>query len=181
MFMKLESDRIFLRAVEKEDATKLMIWENNPDYWRVSDTEMPFSMHSIINFVERQENFRNTGQQRLMICLKSDKSAIGCVDLYDGNIKFRRAAIGILIADEIHQNHGYAKEALTLLTSYATNILDLHQLYCYIDINNQASMALFKSCGFEKSGILKDWKRWNKKWSDVVVFQKILSTKNDEA
>jgi len=177
--MKLESERIFLRAVEKEDATKLMIWENNPEYWRISDTEMPFSMHTIINFVERQENFRHTGQQRLMICLKSDKTAIGCIDLYDGNLKFRRAAIGILIAENEHRNSGYAREALELLISYAGNILDLHQLYCYVDINNQTSMALFKSCGFEKSGILKHWKRWNMEWMDVVVFQNILSKENE--
>lgn len=179
--MKLESERIFLRAVEKEDATKLMVWENNPDYWRVSDTEMPFSMHTIINFVERQENFRHIGQQRLMICLKSDNSTIGCIDLYDGSVKHRRAAIGILIADSMHRNTGYAKEALALLLSYAGNILDLHQLYCYIEVNNQESIALFKSCGFEKSGILKNWKRWNKQWRDVVIFQNILSSKHDEA
>jgi diamine N-acetyltransferase len=179
--MKLESERLFLRAVEKEDATKLMIWENNPEFWRVSDTEFPFSLHSITNFVARQENFRHTGQQRLMICLKSDRSAIGCIDLYDGNMKFRRAAIGILIAETEHRNSGYAKEALQLLIFYARNILDLHQLYCYVDIENQASMALFKACGFEKSGILKDWKRWNKKWMDVVLFQNILSKEENEA
>jgi diamine N-acetyltransferase len=179
--MKLESERIFLRAVEKEDATKLMIWENNPEYWRVSDTETPFSLHTIINYVERQEHFRHSGQQRLMICLKSNQTAIGCIDLYDGHFKFRRAAIGILIADTEQRNMGYSREALILLLDYARNILDLHQLYCYVDINNQASMALFKSCGFEKSGILKDWKRWNKEWVDVVLFQNLLSNTENEA
>lgn len=179
--MKLESERVFLRAVEKEDATKLMIWENNPEYWRVSDTEMPFSLHSIVNFVERQENFRQTGQQRLMICLKSNQTPIGCIDLYDGQFKYRRAAIGILIAEVEHREMGFSKEALQLLISYARNILDLHQLYCYVDINNQTSMALFKSCGFEKSGILKDWKRWNKAWMDVVLFQNILIDDKNEA
>ncbi len=178
--MKLESERIYLRALEKEDATKLMIWENNTDYWRVSDTEMPFSLHAIVNFVERQENFRHSGQQRLMICLKSDQSAIGCIDLYDGNFKSRRAAVGILIAENEHRNSGLAKEALQLLISYATNILDLNQLYCYIDNQNQSSMALFKSCGFVKAGILSQWKRWNKQWIDVVVFQNILSIDHEE-
>jgi diamine N-acetyltransferase len=179
--MKLESERVFLRAVEKEDATKLMIWENNPEYWRVSDTEIPFSLHSIVNFVERQENFRQTGEQRLMICLKSDQTAIGCIDLYDGNIKYRKAAIGILIAEAQHRGLGYSKDALLLLVRYARNILDLHQLYCYVDVDNYASMALFKSCGFEKSGILKDWKRWNKAWVDVVLFQNILTDDKNEA
>jgi L-amino acid N-acyltransferase YncA len=42
-------------------------------------------------------------------------------------------------------------------------------------------MALFKSCGFEKSGILKDWKRWNKEWVDVVLFQNLLSNTENEA
>jgi diamine N-acetyltransferase len=116
-----------------------------------------------------------------MICLKSNQTAIGCIDLYDGHFKFRRAAIGILIAETEQRNMGYSREALILLLDYARNILDLHQLYCYVDINNQASMALFKSCGFEKSGILKDWKRWNKEWVDVVLFQNLLSNTENEA
>ena len=49
----LSTEKILLRMVEPEDATKLLIWENNPENWKVTDTEVPFSMHAIKMLIER--------------------------------------------------------------------------------------------------------------------------------
>jgi len=172
--MQLESDFIRLRALEKQDATKLMIWENNPNYWRVSDTEAPFSLHAIQQFVEQHETFRQSGQVRLMIVKKENNEAIGCIDLFDGNQKHRRAALGILIAEEIERGQGFAKESVKLLLNYAREILDLHQIYVHIEADNTTSIKLFESTGFTLVGTLKNWRRWNKSWHDVLIYQKIL-------
>lgn len=172
--MRLESDRIVLRALEKEDALKLMLWENDPEFWRVSDTEAPFSLFAIQQFVEQQGSFRSSGQMRLIIVEKSSNEAIGCLDLFDGSIKHRRAAVGILIAEGKHREKGYASESILLLLRYAAEILDLHQIYAHVDEANDASVKLFENSGFELAGRLKDWRRWNKSWQNVLVFQKIL-------
>ena len=50
----LKGESIYLRAVEKEDASTLFIWENNPSNWKISNTEIPFSMHSIHQLIEQQ-------------------------------------------------------------------------------------------------------------------------------
>jgi diamine N-acetyltransferase len=172
--MKLASENIFLRAIEKEDATKLMLWENNTDFWHFGDTEEPYSMFQIIRFIEEHESFRNSGQTRLMICRKDNNDAVGCIDLFEGNLKHRRAAVGILIGDLEERGKGYALESLELLSHYASNFLDLHQLYAYIDEVNEASIALFKKSGFSFSGALKDWRKIKKEWQNVLVYQKIL-------
>ena len=145
--MQLIGEQIYLRALEKEDATRLMIWENNPANWRVSDTEVPFSMHAIKQFVEQHENFRQSGQVRLMIVKKDGNESIGCIDLFDGNQKHRRAALGILIADEANRGQGYARESIALTLSYSNDILDLHQIYVHIEESNTASIGLFESAG----------------------------------
>lgn len=173
--MLLESDRLILRALEKKDAATLMIWENNPKFWRVSDTEIPLSIHEIHHFIENQEHFRVSGQLRLMLEDKETKASIGCVDLFDGNSKFRRAAVGILIGEEAFLAQGYAKEGLQIMINYAETILDLHQIYAHIGSLNQNSIHLFEGLGFKKTGELIDWRRWNKQWENVVVYQKILS------
>jgi diamine N-acetyltransferase len=172
--MHLESDLIRLRALEKQDATKLMIWENNPKYWRVSDTEAPFSLHAIQQFIEQHETFRQAGQVRLMIVKKDDNEPIGCIDLYDGNQKHRRAALGILIAEEANRGRGFATESVRLMLDYAREILDLHQIYVHIEADNTTSIQLFENAGFEHVGSLKDWRRWNKTWHDTLIYQKIL-------
>ena len=65
----LKGKTVFLRPVEPADATKLMVWENNPAHWKVTDTEVPFSMHAILQLIEQQQHIRSTGQLRLIICL----------------------------------------------------------------------------------------------------------------
>lgn len=172
--MQLESDRISLRALEKHDATKLMIWENNPNYWRVSDTEAPFSLHAIQQFVEQHETFRQSGQIRLMIVKKDGNEAIGCIDLFDGNQKHRRAALGILISEDAERGKGFATESIELVLKYAKEILDLHQVFVHIESQNLTSIKLFENFGFQKVGTLRDWRRWNRAWHDVLIYQKIL-------
>jgi diamine N-acetyltransferase len=177
--MRLESDRIVLRALEKKDATTLMIWENNPDNWRVSDTEVPYSLQSIQQYIEQQENFRTSGQVRLMIINKQTNEAIGCIDLFDGHSRHRRAAVGILVADEQNRGKGYAAESLELIEKYASEILDLHQLYAHVEEQNTESIRLFENAGFNHVGTLKDWRRWKKSWHTILIYQKILGLDED--
>lgn len=175
----LENDRIFLRALEKRDAFKLTLWENNTEFWHVSDTEVPFSLHTMEQFVEQNTNFRSTGQLRLMMVEKSSNEEIGCIDLFDGNTKHRRAALGILIAKNEHRGKGYAQDGLLLTLDYAQAVLDLHQIYAHIDEANSNSIKLFENAGFEQSGKLLDWRRWNKSWHNILVYQKILNRNED--
>ena len=95
------TDRIFLRMVEPHDATKLLLWENNPDNWKVTDTEVPFSIHAIQALIEQQQQIRTTGQMRMMICLNDPtQESVGAIDLYDVDFKNRNASVGILIGEK---------------------------------------------------------------------------------
>jgi diamine N-acetyltransferase len=172
--INLNGDKIFLRAVEPEDATALMLWENNPEYWHVSDTEIPFSLFQIKHYIENAQNFRSTGQLRFIICSTLNKKPIGTIDLFDANFKHRRAGIGILIADKNERGKGYAKQAVELLIEYAKRILDMHQLYCSVEIDNRESLALFNSLGFRKTGIFEGWNTKMNQRIDVVFYQLIL-------
>jgi len=160
--MYLESERIYLRALEKQDATRLMIWENSPNFWRVSDTEAPFSLYAIQQFVEQNDGFRQTGQLRLMLVNKLNNEPVGCIDLFDANFKHRRSALGILIAEERDRGLGYASESLKVVLAYAREILDLHQIYVHVEESNLASIHLFEKAGFKRAGVLEDWRRWKK-------------------
>ena len=79
----LKGDSIYLRVVEADDAAKLFIWENNPDNWKVSNTEVPFSMHSIHQLIEQQSNIRNSGEIRFIICMNEKEIPIGTIDLFE--------------------------------------------------------------------------------------------------
>ena len=106
----MENKTIYLRPVEPEDASLLVIWENNPENWRVSGTEAPFSYHAIREYINSIQSFRESKELRLMICMKDSNRPIGTLDLFDANFKHGRAHIGILIADESERGNGFAKD-----------------------------------------------------------------------
>lgn len=172
--MSLIGESIFLRAVEKDDATKLMLWENNPSHWKVTGTEVPFSFSTILEYIEQAQNIRSHGQLRLMICLNDTKEAIGTVDLYQVDFKHFRAAIGILIADKTLQQKGFAYETISIVENYALQFLALRNLYCSIHSDNISSLKLFEKAGFEQVGVRKNWYYENGIWLDEIMYQKCL-------
>lgn len=164
--MILRGKNIYLRAIEPEDATRLMVWENNPENWRVSGTEAPFSMHGILDYINSIQSFRQSGELRMMICLNAGNKSIGTIDLFEANFKHGRAGIGILIGEKDERKKGYASESLELLIRYTIEILDLHNLTANVLEDNEESIKLFQSFDFELIGTRKEWfyekgKRYN--------------------
>jgi len=170
----LKGNSIYLRVVEAEDATKLFLWENDPENWKVSNTEIPFSMHSIHQLIEQQSNIRNSGEIRFIICLNENGIPIGTLDLYDINFKHGYATIGIMIAEESERRKGFAAESLRLISEYARDILDLTNLQCTIHGDNENSITLFEKVGFSRVGIRKNWLQFKGKRIDEISYQLCL-------
>ncbi len=164
----------YLRPVEPEDASTLLLWENNPANWKVTDTEVPFSLQAILQLIEQQQNIRSTGQLRMMICLNQTRESVGAIDLYDVDFKNGNAAIGILIGEACHKRKGYASEGLGLIVQYARDILALHNLYCSVQADNPESISLFEKYGFEKIGTRKEWFLYRGKRIDEISYQLCL-------
>jgi diamine N-acetyltransferase len=170
----LVGTKVFLRLVEPQDATRILLWENNPAHWKVSDTEVPFSMQDILYLIEQAHNIRSTGQIRFMISKINTQDTVGIVDLFDANFKHGRAGVGVLIGEVDDRAKGYASEAIDLLAEYASSILGFHNLHCSIHSDNEASVKLFKKGGFEQVGIRKEWYLDKGKRIDELIFQKCL-------
>jgi diamine N-acetyltransferase len=174
----LKGESIYLRVVDKEDATVLFLWENDPKNWKVSNTEVPFSMHAIHQLIEQQSNIRNSGEIRFMICGNENNSPVGTIDLYDINFKHGFASIGIIIAEENERRKGFAEESIHILAEYAREILDLSNLQCTIHGDNSASISLFEQCGFTKVGTKKNWLKYKGKRFDEISYQLCLKKEN---
>ena len=75
----LVGEKVYLRAVEKSDATTIYMWENNPENWKVSNTEVPFSMFDIMALIEHQADLRKSGQLRFVIIEKESERSVGVI------------------------------------------------------------------------------------------------------
>ncbi len=176
--MSLRGRLVNLRAVEKDDASTIFMWENNPANWKVSNTEVPFSLFDIHQLIEQQSDIRKSGQMRLVIQTAAEERPVGVIDLYDLNFKHGYAAVGILIAADADKSKGYASEALHLFITYCKEILELRNLYCQIHGDNQASVSLFEKAGFEHAGTRKNWLRFKNDYFDELTYQLCLKSKN---
>ena len=180
--MQLVGELIHLRALEPTDLNQLYRWENDSSIWSVSGTLVPFSKFVLEEFVTQvHQDIYTNKQLRLIVDLNCFDEAdedettrsIGCVDLFDFDPKNKRAGVGILIADKADRGRGYATEALHLIVDYAFEVLDLHQIYSNVRVENESSVALFKKVGFEVTGLKQDWMYEQGKFYDEYTMQLI--------
>ncbi len=151
-----------LRPITPEDIDLLLNWENDPAVWPVSGTVRPFTREQIAQFVENQQlGFAANGQLRLII--EVEGRPVGALDLFDYDATDRSAGVGILIANSEDRRKGYAAKALQLLEDdilrSASGLLrmtdtgllgttEVQKLWCRIQTDNPASLALFRKSGF---------------------------------
>ncbi len=178
ILITLKGNNIYLRALEPEDLHFVFRLENNETIWEVSNTQTPYSRFLIKQYLENaHQDIYEAKQLRLAICKNNESKPLGLIDLFDFDPKNNRAGIGIIIENTENRNQGIGKEALSLLVNYAFKKLNLHQLYANIGSNNEISLKLFTTFGFQKIGNKKDWTFHEGKYFDEELYQLIHTKK----
>ena len=170
--MNIHNDILMIRAMEPTDLDVLYRWENNAELWHTSATITPFSRKQLWDYIENYDGdiFR-THQLRLMIEEISTKRVVGTLDMFDFDPVNCRASVGILV-DKEFQGQGYGKNALNLFEGYCREHLSLNQLVATVSIENEPSISLFRSLGYNEVGIMKWWLKRGHRYCDAILFQK---------
>ena len=141
-----------MRALEPEDLDAMYGWENDTNSWRVSGTVAPFSRHILSRLLDEQQfDIYATRQMRLVVECKSDGITVGAVDMFEFDPQNLRAGLGIIIAPP-YRKQGFALDALQSLERYVRDVLRMHQLWCSVGADNEASLALFQKAGYTECG-----------------------------
>ncbi|WP_107037494.1 GNAT family N-acetyltransferase [Brumimicrobium mesophilum] len=170
----LKGNKIYLRQLEEDDVNLLLLWENDTENWRYSESEAPFSLHQLQHYVKNASHVRENRQLRLIICLNENDLSIGTIDLFKIDFKNQRSGVGILIASKENRNQGFAYEALDIISKFAAQRMGMSQLFCDIQADNTSSIALFEKCGFQKTGTRKNWYIFKNKAIDAYFYQKFI-------
>lgn len=145
-----------LRKIEPEDVVWLYQWENDAAAWADGSNHNPLSRKDLRDYIESSTgDIYRDGQLRLVIETKEGQT-VGCVDLFDLDVRNRRAAIGLYIERE-SRGKGYAKEALEELEEYGFGFLKLRVMYAIVGVKNEACRRVFEQRGYVGSSELKGW------------------------
>jgi len=98
-----------------------------------------------LSYIKNSKTPLKTAKQYRFV-VDYNNTPIGFVDLF--NYKKKSASVGIII-NEKHQNKGFAKESLKLLSDYCFNVFGLNQLSCSVGKDNVKSNKLFLSASYK--------------------------------
>lgn len=149
---------MILRAPELSDVDALYLWENDPDRLMHGRVGLPYSRHSIWEYVKQyNDNALPSGHVRLMFDT-DHLTPSGVVDIYDIDSSALHAYVSIYVATVV-RNQGLGLEALSQAKNFALNHLGLNQLAAFISCDNSVSISLFEKAGFKKIAFLPEWVR----------------------
>lgn len=146
---------IRLRKLEPTDLPYLYRWENDAESWPDGALHNPISQQDLRAYIgSTTGDMYQDGQLRLVV--DADGVSVGCVDLFDLDIRNRKAAIGMYIAPEFRRK-GYGQQAIEALTEMAFRQQGLRMVYAIISAQNRACEALYEKLGFTRTAELTDW------------------------
>lgn len=156
MFPILETERLILREIKKEDAASIFACFSNVDVTRFYGQETMVSIEQAEEFVDLfSKNYIEKRGIRWGIERKGTKGIIGTIGFNAWMPKNKRAEIGY----EIHPDYwrkGYVSEAVSQLLSYGFEVMDLNRIGAIVFLDNEASNKLLMKRGFQKEGVLRE-------------------------
>ena len=172
----LENEKIRLRALEPEDLELIFAIENDTELWDLGTANFPYSKFAVRQYLNQQpQDIFQAGELRMVIEERPTNQSVGIIDLLNFSIQNKHAEIAIAIKKE-HRQKRYAGNAITILETYAANILGIHQLYAKVnEALNPIASKCFASLNYKKTAVLPDWHKIQNKYYDITLLSKIIS------
>ena len=74
-----------------------------------------------------------------------------------------------IIVRKAYQGRGLAKQAIRKGLNYAFNMLNMHKVYLYVDVDNQVGIHIYEGGGFVQEGRLRQHFYANGKYHDSLI------------
>lgn len=167
----MDVSQISLRAPEITDLNVIFEIENDTANLHSGLATGHYSRFQIERYIRESSNDLYEDKAiRWMIV--SEEQVVGMMDIFHFDARQNRAEVGIFVLEPF-RGKGIACQALKMLERHCFEELDLHQLYAYVAVGNTASCRLFLHAGYENVGRLKDWIKIQRKYEDVLIFQRL--------
>lgn len=170
-FPELETERLLLRKITKEDAPELFLMRSDPLALAYIDREPFTSLEETQEFIEKilTSLFQNEAILWVIALRENPAKLIGTIGFWKITKEHYRAETGYMLQPEYWQK-GIMKEALLATIGYAFTQTDIHSIEANIDPANTASGRLLESCGFVKEAWFKENYYFNGIFKDSFIY-----------
>jgi len=170
MFPILETERLLLREIIKEDAQSIYNCFSNNDVTRYYGLDTLTSFEQAEQFVDLfSKNYIEKRGIRWGIEIKDKEGIIGTIGFNAWSPKHKKAEIGFELNPK-YWRKGYATEAVSKVISYGFEEFDLTRIGAVVFIENKASNELLRKLGFEKEGVLRNYLYQNGEPHDTYIY-----------
>ena len=160
-------DKVYLRALEPEDAPLLAKCNNQPE---VRDT---FFIAFPTNTHQQDQDIRRLYERReyvpFIICVKENDKPIGITAFHRVDLVSRAATYSIRIAEKEDWGKGYGTEVTRLMVEHGFESLNLNRIQLHVYVGNKRGFRAYEKAGFIKEGILRQDMYHNDEYCDFYV------------
>lgn len=169
--MELVEGKVRIRPLRYADRERLAKLANNKKIWLNVRDMFPHPYT-----IEDAEKFIDTVKQRdpqVTFAIEYDFKFVGAIGLVLQQDVYRFSAeIGYWMG-EPYWGKGIATQAVSLLSKYAFEELNMEKLFAGVFEGNEGSKKVLLKCGFQQEGIAKKAIFKNKKFMDELRFGKV--------
>ncbi|WP_413627831.1 GNAT family N-acetyltransferase [Fructilactobacillus vespulae] len=83
------------------------------------------------------------------------QTKVGLIEVIDIDTIARVGEIEITLLDQ-HQGNGFAQTAMKQMIQQMFEIYNMHKLFLYVDVENEAAAHIYQKLGFEIEGTIKE-------------------------
>ncbi len=162
----LESTRVVLRPLLKEDVPLCLRWINDPEVRQYLIVYQP------VMEADENEWFESLHKQKatnIVLAMVVGGQVIGTMGLHHISMKDGVATTGALIGEKEYWDKGYGSEAKMLLLHYAFHTLNLRKVCSSVIAFNGRSHAYSLKCGYKEEGRRKEQIYRNGKYHDEIL------------
>lgn len=169
--LSIITSRLIIRNLVITDLDNFHQYRSNPEVTKYQGFNV-MTKEACATFIKSQEDkeFGKPGQWiQYAIELKETNQLIGDCAIKLDQYDIRLAEIGMTLSD-LHQQKGYAKEALSGILKWLFEMQNIHRVTEIVDAENIASINLLKSLNFKQEGHFIENIFFKGKWGSEFQF-----------
>ena len=172
-FPNLATNRLFLRAINKDDKDEIFALRSNPQVMEHINRPLTKKLAEVESFINKiTKGIKENQLVYWGITLKVDDSLIGTICLWNISRENYRAELGYELMPE-YQGQGLMQEAFTKVVTYAFKRLGFHTLEADVNPDNKKSIKLLEKNDFKREAYFKEKFFYEGKFLDTAIYSRI--------